>query len=220
MTHDTDSWRTQPMYTFGEAAQLANVSTTIVKNWFAGYTTKTGKEVQPLFSDSVGQNSTISFLRLIETVVAAQFRNADDARWHDVRAVYRNAREVFGVEYPFAHVNIISLGDHIIDRMSDPHTAEILQAMDLPGHVVRIMHQVEYEGGLAGKWYPIGKECPIVLDPRIGSGVPTVIGTGVRAQTIRKRWKAGHKIDFIAKDLALKSAVVESVLQYGDRVAA
>lgn len=220
MANTAEKWRTQPMYSFGEAARLANVSTAMVKNWFSGYITRTGKEVPPLFSDSVGQNSMISFLRLIETVVAAQFRNADDARWHDVRATYRNAREVFRVEYPFAHINLISLGEYIIDRMNDAHNVGNPRAIDLPGHVVKIMHQVEYEGGLAAKWYPIGKECPIVIDPRIGSGVPTVTGTGVSVQAIRRRWKAGHKIDFIAKDLALKSAIVESVLQYGDRVAA
>ena len=213
MTHDTDSWRTQPMYTFGEAARLANVSTAMVKNWFSGYITRTGKEVPPLFSDSVGQNSMISFLRLIETVVAAQFRNADDARWHDVRATYRNARKVFGVEYPFAHINLISLGEYIIDRMNDAHNVGNPRAIDLPGHVVKIMHQVEYEGGLAAKWYPIGKECPIVIDPRIGSGVPTVSGTGVSVQAIRRRWKAGHKIDFIAQDLALETDEVEAALE-------
>ena len=39
-------------------------------------------------------------------------------------------------------------------------------------------------------------------------------------QTVRKRWKAGHKIDFIAKDFELERDDVEIVLQYADKVAA
>ena len=38
--------------------------------------------------------------------------------------------------------------------------------------------------------------------------------------TIFKRWRAGLKIDFIARDLALEADDVETVLQYGDRIAA
>ena len=208
MANTAEKWRTQPMYTFGEAARLANLSPTTVKNWFVGYTTRTEKKVQPLFSYGAGQNSMISFLQLIETAIAAQLRNSDDARWRNIRQAYWNAREGFRVEYPFAHVKLITLGEYSI------------APIDLPTHVVETIHQIEYEDDLAARWYPAGKKCPIVIDPRFGSGVPTIIGRGVTVQAIRKRWKAGQDIDFIARDLALKSEVVESVLQYGDRVAA
>lgn len=226
MANLADKWRTQPMYSFEEAARLASVSTTTVKNWFLGYTTRDAREVPPLFPDGVGQGSMISFLQLIETVVAVQFRNADTVRYRDVHAAYRNAREIFGVEYPFAHLNLEALGGHIIARMEGEDTGKSLQALDsheqwsLPGLIIEIIHQIEYEGGLAAKWFPVGKERPIIIDPRVSSGIPTIIGRGVTVQTIRKRWKAGHKINFIAEDLALEADVVETVLQYGDRVAA
>ena len=41
-----DGWRTESMYTFGEAAHLANVSTTTVKNWLFGYTVR-GRKFLP-----------------------------------------------------------------------------------------------------------------------------------------------------------------------------
>lgn len=43
-----DGWRTESMYTFGEAAHLADVSTTTVKNWLFGYTVR-GREVPPYY---------------------------------------------------------------------------------------------------------------------------------------------------------------------------
>ena len=222
----SDEWRTQPMYSFGEAARLADVSTATVKNWFVGYTTRGASKVPPLFPDGTGKNSMISFLQLIETVVAAGFRKADNVRYRDVYAAYRNARAIFGVEYPFAHLNLEALGGHIIARMEGEEIGDSLRAIDspaqwsLPGLVLETIRQIEYEGDLAAKWFPVGKKHPIVIDPRVSSGIPTIKSRSVTVQTIRRRWKAGHKISFIAKDLALEADVVETVLQYGDRIAA
>ncbi|MCY4579458.1 MAG: DUF433 domain-containing protein [Chloroflexi bacterium] len=226
MTGLADKWRTQPMYTFGEAARLAKVSPSTVKNWFRGYTARDANEIPPLFPDGAAQDSMISFLQLIETVVAARLRKLDNVRYRSVHSAYLYAREYMKVEFPFAHLSLEALGGHIIARREDENTGESLQALDspaqwsLPGLILETIRQIEYEGDLAAKWFPQGKEYPIVVDPRVSSGIPTVAGRGVTVQTIRKRWKAGHKINFIAQDLDLETDVVETVLQYGDRIAA
>ena len=226
MTGLADKWRTQPMYTFGEAARLAKVSTTTVRNWFLGYTTRDARDIPPLFPDGVAQDSMLSYLQLMETVVAARFRNLDNIRYRDVHAAYGNARKILEIEHPFAHFNLETLGGHIIARLEGEEVGESLQALDsleqwsLPGLVLEVIRQIEYEDDYAARWFPEGRDCPIVIDPRIGSGVPTVKGRGVTVNAIRKRWKAGHKINFIAQDLALEADVVETVLQYGDRIAA
>jgi len=226
MASITDKWRTQPMYSFSEAARLANVSTSTVRNWFLGYTTRNAKEIPPLFPEGVVQNSMISFLQLIETVVAAQLRNADNVSYRNVHDAYRNAKEIFGVEYPFAHLDLESRGGHIIARLEGEQPGESLQTLDspeqwtLPALVLETISQIEYEGDLAARWFPVVKERHIVIDPQISSGVPTITERGVSVRTIRKRREAGHKIEFIAKDLALETDVVETVLQYADRIAA
>ena len=55
--------------------------------------------------------------------------------------------------------------------------------------------EIEYELDLAAQWYPAGKSLPIVVDPRISSGVPTIKGRGVTIQVIHKRFKAGPRMD-------------------------
>jgi len=218
-----EKWRAQPMYSFGEAARLANVSTSTVRNWFLG---NAARQTPPLFPGGADENLMLSYLQLIETVVAARFRNLDNVRYRNVHAAYRNAREILGIEYPFAHANLEALGGHIIALLEGEETGKSLQALDsptqwsLPGLVLEVIHQFEYEDEFASRWFPLGKACPIVIDPRIGSGNPTVEGRGVSVNTIFKRWRAGLKIDFIARDLALEADDVETVLQYGDRIAA
>jgi uncharacterized protein (DUF433 family) len=223
MASVVEEWRAQPMYSFGEVARLADVSTSTVRNWFLGNAVR---QTSPLFPEGAVGNSTLSYLQLIETVVAARFRNLDNVRYQNVHAAYRNAREILGIEYPFAHANLEALGGHIIALMEGEESGTSLQALDsptqwsLPGLVLEVIRQFEYEDDFAARWFPLGKACPIVIDPRIGSGNPTVKGRGVSVNTIFKRWRAGLKIDFIAQDLDLEADDVETVLQYGDRIAA
>ena len=223
MTSLAEKWRTQPMYTFGEAARLAGVSTPTVRNWFLGNPTR---QTLPLFPGGAAENSMISFLQLVETIVAARFRNQENVRYCNVHATYLNAREILGEEYPFAHLRLEALGGHIIARLEGEARDQSLQALDsptqwsLPGLVLEVIHRTDYETDLAARLFPVGREYPVVVDPRINSGVPTVEGSGVSVSTVFKRWRAGLKMDFIARDLSLEVNDVETVLQYGDRIAA
>ena len=225
MINSDNLWRTQPMYSFAEAAHLSNVSTSTVRNWLVGYTGR-NREIRPLFSSHTDQGPRISFLQLIEIVVAAKFRKAERVSYQTVYAAYVHAKDMYNLEYPFANLTLETLGSHIVARMHGEEPGESLQALDsptqwsLPGLVLETVHRIEYERDLAARWFPVGKERHIVVDPRISAGIPTIFKRGVTVQAIRRRWKAGHKIDFIAQDLALDTDLVETALQYGEQVAA
>jgi len=221
-----DGWRTGSMYTFGEAGRLAHVSPTTVKNWLFGYTVR-GQIVPPLFPS--GNGSMVSFLQMIEIMVAAQFRKSRLGRsisFHTVRDAYKNARDSWGVEYPFAHFKLEAMGGHIVHFLREGRPISSYQALDapaqwtLPGLVRETLDQLEYEHELAARWFPVGRAVPIVVDPRLSTGLPTISGRGVTVQAIRKRFKAGLRIEFIAKDYQLDPSLVETALQYWEQVAA
>ena len=217
-----NGWRTESMYTFGEAAQLAHVSTSTVKNWLFGYTIK-GRDVPPLFSSGHGER--VSFLQMIEIMVAARFRKSKVGRsvsFHAVRNAYVYAQESWGMEYPFAHLRLEPLGGHIVHFLSGRGDSASYQAMDtpeqwsLPGLVRETISQLEYDHELAARWFPVGKGIPIVVDPRISTGLPVIEKTGITVRILYKRWKAGQDIAFLARDYDLETPVVETVLRYAD----
>ena len=223
----TDHWRSKGMYTLREAGQLARVSTTTVKNWLFGYTVK-GKEVPPLFT-SVENGEMVSFLQMIEIMVAAQFRKSKSRRsvsFRRVRKAHLNARESWGVEYPFAHMKLEALGSHIVHFLGEGGPMPSYQTLDapaqwtLPGLVIETIGQLEYDHDLAARWFPVGKLVPIVVDPKLSTGLPTILGRGVTVQAIRKRFRAGLRIEFIAKDYELDPDLVETALRYSEQVAA
>ncbi|MBI2852590.1 MAG: DUF433 domain-containing protein [Chloroflexi bacterium] len=164
-------------------------------------------------------------MELIEIIVAATFRKAERKSFQTVRRAYDNARTIYELEYPFARLELKAIGGHIVHIMRVPGAA--LRAIDspeqytLPDLVQQIINeQLDFERELASRWYPLGKGIPIVVDPRISAGLPTIKGRGVTVDAIYKRFKADEAIRFIAKDFDLKSEIVEQVIRFREKVAA
>ena len=222
-----DGWRTESMYSFSEAAHLADVSTSTVKNWLLGYSVR-GRDVPPLFPSS--DAAMVSFLQMIEIMVAGRFRKSavggKSVPFRAVRDAYLNARESSGIEYPFAHLRLEALGGHIVHFLREGGSIASYQTLDtpeqwtLPGLLRETIDQIDYQHDLASRWFPIGRSVPIVVDPRLSTGLPVIDGRGVTVQAIRNRFMAGLRIDFIAEDFAMDPELVETALRYGEKVAA
>ena len=90
----------------------------------------------------------------------------------------------------------------------------------MPGLLRETIDQIEYDDELAARWFPIDKTVPIVVDPKLSTGLPVIQGRGVTVQAIRKRFKSGLRIDFIARDFDMDPDLVETALRYSDKVAA
>lgn len=216
-----NGWRTQPMYSFSEAAHLAHVSVSTVRNWLLGYFTERG-EVKPLFNGNFEEEKACSFLQLIEIVVAAKFRKAEHVKLSRVRDAYDNAKKFFRFEYPFASVELKGIGGHIVHVIRVPgislQSLDVLEQFTLPGLVQETIEQIEYEGDLANRWYPIGKDIPIVVDPQISAGLPVIDGRGITVEAIYKRFKANQEIAYIEKDYKLEHGIVEKAIRFREQV--
>ena len=90
----------------------------------------------------------------------------------------------------------------------------------IPGLTIEVLKNIEYETDLAAKWWPAGRDKPIVIDPRFSAGLPTVPERRVTIQNIHSRWMAGQDIAFISKDLVLENHTVEEILRYAGQMAA
>jgi uncharacterized protein (DUF433 family) len=222
--------RTEPLYTISEAAHLAHVSSNTVRRWLFGYTPDPRYpwyRTPPVFDGSEVGDPYVSFLQLVEIVIASDFRKVGHVRVDVVREAYENAKRISGIEYPFAHLELESLGGHIVQwlkrggqAVSGAQAVDLPEQWSLPGLITEEIHKLDYERQLAARWYPEGKTVPIVVDPLFSSGLPTIEGRGVTVGAIRRRWKAGYLIEFIADDLDIDTTLVQRVLQYADKIAA
>ena len=122
-------WRTEPMYSFSEAAHLAGVSAATTRNWIHGY-----RERPPLLDRSVDLGPMLSFLDLIEIVGAARFRKVSGVSYKRVHQAYEFAKGQYRLEYPFAHLQLEAIGGHIVHLLQEQKTnwQTSLQALDTP----------------------------------------------------------------------------------------
>lgn len=237
VTNDNrNGWRTQPMYTISEAARLARVAPVTVRRWLHGYAPDPRHPQwlsPPVFGPKDSTISLVSFLQLVEIVVASDFRKVSHLKLDVIREAHANLRVEKGIEYPFAHEALESLGDHVVRWLKGEGRAQAVdlpEQFSLPGLVEQRAHDVvqrrlselDFERQLAARWYPVGKEIPIVIDPLYGAGLPTIVGRGVTVGAIYRRWKAdpNESIAFIADDLQLDTELIERVLKYADNIAA
>ena len=218
-----DLFRTGKVYTSTEAAKLTRTSSANVRRWLLGYQDTTGK-MRPVFGEKdkgVGPLE-VSFLELAEIIVVLGFRQRG-VLLKELRGAHRRLSERLEVEYPFASTTLAEQGGKVLaeyeselghePRLAIPNMSD---QFVLPGVVqARLMlFDFHNEDGLAIRWFPYGKDVPIVVDPEFGGGKPTVQGRGLTTDIIVRRHDFGESVDSIADDFQLERSKVEIVLQY------
>lgn len=217
-----NGWRTESLYTIMEAARLARVSSVTVRHWLFGYQTPS-RQIPPIFGEQ-DKGPLVSFLQLVEIVIASRFRRGP-VKLDRIRKAYEFAKKEWDLEYPFAALKLEPLGGHVLRRFEEQEPGASLLVLDepgqwtLPGLVIKQIHNFDYELELAARWYPLGKTIPIVIDPRFSAGMPTIPNRRVTIQAIHNRFKAGYPMRFISSDLKLKPNIVEEALRYANQIA-
>ena len=73
---------------------------------------------------------------------------------------------------------------------------------------------------MASRWFPAGRDVPVVIDPRFAGGRPTIAGRGVTVDGIYRRFTMGHEKQIaIARDLEITVGDVEEAIRYAQQAA-
>jgi len=228
-----DRFRTGKAYTVSQAARLAKTTPQTVRRWLLGYDAA-GHRMVPVFGNKQQQfqeaGFLVSFLELIEVVVVARFRHGL-ASGHPVpldrlRQAHAYARRAFDLPYPFASLNLRESGGHILHQFDEhnpdgPRLALDLQGQwELPGIVRSELQQMDFDTDhpqqdpFALRWFPQGRSVPIVVDPHIAAGRPTIYRRGITVETIAQRFHHGESVQDIADDYEIGRDLVEEALRY------
>ena len=219
----SNRWRTRPVYTVSQTAKLAGVHPITVRRWLYGSDSISTK-MRPVFSakgKTKEDKAEVSFLQLAEIVVVSRFRKRN-VKLNALRQAHEYACQVLNIEYPFAWLDLKTDGVHVFSEFAKRHPNASLLTLDkkgqftLPGSVIQALELFDYEEEFAARWYPIGRNVPIVIDPRYGAGRPTIPQRRLPVASIYNRWKSGENIKFISSDYSLPAKLVETTLQYAE----
>lgn len=214
----SEPWKarlTIPNYRVREAARYARVSTKTVASW---QSIKGNK----VFLTRRDDRASLSYMQLIELAVVAAFRESGVTlqRIYEAREHIRNQ---FQSEYPFADYRFKTDGKVLLLDYSqiDKKTGKgkLLEAnrngqLAWEDILEARLREFDYDKKekLVLRWHVAGPKSPIIIDPRLCFGSPTVRGTPTWA--IKGRWAAGEQISEIADDFGLKEEIVFQALQF------
>ncbi|MHB1160909.1 MAG: DUF433 domain-containing protein [Chloroflexota bacterium] len=224
-----DAFRAGKAYIAAQAAGLAGTTPATVRRWLLGYEAP-GHQMAPVFgAGRVAAEEcplVVSFLDLVEIAVVARFRATDSqggrVSLERLRRAHRFAREQLGVPYPFATLNLYEFGGHVLHEFDTMDPGPGILALDLEGQwaltglVQEEMAHLDFGASdpFAVRWFPKGRGVPIVVDPHIAAGRPTIFQSGVTLETLSRRWRGGESIEDLALDYDLVPRVVEEALKY------
>ena len=219
LARPSEEWRTGPVYSVLQAAGLAHVSSATVRRWLYGYY-QPGHQMRPVFSDRHDENAYLSFLEVAEIVVASGFRRRG-VRLERIRSARRYAANSMAIDYPFATLDMKQYGLHIVTEFQQQDPGTPLLVLDtqgqltFPGMVAETLESFDWLDKWASRWFPVGKDVPIVVDPQMAAGRPTVEGRGITIDSIMRRFTKGKQDPtFIAEDYDLDEANVINIIRY------
>lgn len=133
---------------------------------------------------------TLSFLELMELRVVRVLVDRYRLPLQTVRKAAQVAQRTFETRYPFASRAVYIEGQQIFAALStDPDDAHVIELR--LGRTAQIqwalifeplMREVEFhpQTSLAERWWPLGRDREVVLDPAVMFGAPVIAGSRVR----------------------------------------
>jgi len=190
-------------YTYAEAGRLLKVDGSTLRRWVQGYSyVKKGTRAtrNPLIPSSlppVDNITLLSFVDLIELRIVRALMAAG-LSLQEIRKARTLAFDHLHVDHPFASRKLfVSRGGarksiflQILDDADSSQVVELTPRRHLQiesGELVQdFLAEVDFDQqtSFAQRWWPLGRTVPVVLDPAIASGAPTVEGTGVRTEVL------------------------------------
>lgn len=214
MSERTDEpWRRRlylPAYQIGEAARYAQIAPQTVAQWH---------KIETAMLTQREKRAALTYYQLIEVAVVAAFRKAG-VTLKNIRAAREYAAHYLKSEHPFAEYRFKEQGKHLwLDstQIGDLKPDTVVQA-DQGGQlawesVIGRLQEFEYDHeGIVLRWHVAGLQSPIIIDPRISFGAPTIRGTPT--WVIKGRYEAGESDSDIADDFQIGSEEVREALKF------
>lgn len=211
----------QPRYSYAEADRMAGVTRGTTKRWIRGYVASS--EGQRTFYPAVtlrgegGVAHGVSFLDLIEVAAIGRLKGLG---WSlpRIRGIVANTRRILEVPRPLVTERFRTDGREVF--VDQGHVLVDVGVSRRQGQeawdeiIGPFLKTIEYESSLARRWWPLGVDRRVVIDPDFGFGYPVIEGSGVRTESVLEQIEAGSDPDRAARDFALRRDDVSYALAF------
>lgn len=197
IAQEPDIFLGRGVYPIAEAARLTKVKPATVRAWLRGrqsHGVAVGRG--PLLHADYGSADVLSFLDLIEVLVAGHLKEAG-VPLAAVRRAHAAIADHLRTDHPFSRRELCTDGARVFLRTAkaddEPELVEVVEKQRFFHRVMEpYLKRVDYDpvSRLARAWRVADG---VVLDPAIQLGKPTVEGTGIPAAVLAAAYKANRR---------------------------
>jgi len=193
------------VYTLAEVSRLTELHPSTVRAWFKYRSDSVG--YGPIFQSdyqSVGGDYAVSFLDLIDVLIAGQFRGRHKVPMRIVRRAHELLQEELDTKHPFCHSDLYTDGKRIFllaaDKLNEDKLSDVISHQQFFLHIKEKLGHIDYHEitKLASRWRIANG---IVVDPSISMGKPTIENTGITTYVIANQYYANMKNSGLVADL-------------------
>ena len=220
------------IYSVTEAFALTRVSSSRIRRWLRGYHFKSRSKhysSPPLWSgqlEPVENNLALGFLDLMEIRFVDAFLK-HGVSWSMIHKAREKAAERFPeVSHPFCTNRFVTDGREIFVELqhetSEPGLLEIVQNQKVFGEIVRpFLKEFDFgEGNILERWWPLGKDRLVAIDPRRNFGQPTIFKDGVPTKILATSLNANGSVEEVAEWFEVSPQSVADAAEFEQQLAA
>lgn len=223
------------IYSIPEASRLTHVSTWRIRRWLRGYEFKTKHGVQRSLAvwhsqlAPIDNRIALGFFDLLEVRCVDALITAG-VTWKTLRQAHTKAQELFRHRHPFCTNKLMTDGQTIFMTLQEKNDEKTLWDMK---DVQRVFDQiiqpflknVEFEQGeIPARWWPMGKDHRVALDPRRNFGQPSIfqdgIPTSVLARSVSANGSTEDSVEEVARWFEISPDSVLGALEFEKSLAA
>ncbi|MYH47711.1 MAG: DUF433 domain-containing protein [Gammaproteobacteria bacterium] len=219
--------RALPAYTITEVAHYLTVPPATIRYWSVGR-----DDYAPLIEVPRHSPTLLSFLNLTELHVLAAIRRRPLVKMPSIRRainfLVRNARRAMDKNHPLISRDLETDGlDLFIQEYGQliniSRSGQIAMREIISGALTRIHRDPT---GIPIKLFPftrsaiMGTPTKVIIDPTISAGRPVIAGTGLTAELIAERYKAGESISALAQDYERTEDDIEEAIRCESQIVA
>ncbi|WP_238719021.1 DUF433 domain-containing protein [Pelagihabitans pacificus] len=207
------------IYTASEIARILRIPYRSVYIWMNRYWDgKIGKEFGSKYSWDINGKRAVSFHTFIEFYVMMRFSEAG-VKPKQVLEAHSELAKMYTTAFPFARREVLkgikSDGKHIF--LKNKHgIIELNGTKQFNLDLIEIFFvNLEFDkDNLASRFWPIGKEKSILVDPKRRFGRPVIEGKNINPEIIFNHHKAGDPIPYIAHVYQISEKQVNHAIEY------
>jgi uncharacterized protein (DUF433 family) len=214
----------RPVYGIGEAAALLGLRSDRTRAWLDGYE-RQGVQYPPVLRDTPTGDDVVTWGEFVELGYLREYRRKG-VSLQLLRPVIEDLRREFETRYPLATAKPYIYGKQLVldlqEKNGIPQSIAIVvssgQTILLADEARRFIKKVEFdppEQGEVRRLRPAGPASPVVIDPLVRFGRPSV--QGVATERLWELFDAAESIEEIASGYDLPAELVRAAVAYEEQ---